>query len=142
MHIKIYIRRLEKFLQQTFNKKRNISLFVSRRSKYVHLGLDIPLLSTRVSSELIATIKDFEEENRYPKYLFIFPRLIQTKKMIISYLKRKISNKASVKVINKTKKQFKGKITFRRCYGLGILLVTIDLKGFELYHGRLFPADW
>ena len=99
------------------------------------------MLSTRVSSELIATIKDFEEENRYPKYLFIFPRLIQTKKMIISYLKRKISNKASVKVINKTKKQFKGKITFRRCYGLGILLVTIDLKGFELYHGRLFPAD-
>ena len=62
--------------------------------------------------------------------------------MIISYLKRKISNKASVKVINKTKKQFKGKITFRRCYGHGILLVTIDLKGFELYPGRIFPADW
>ena len=80
MHIKTYIRRLEKFLQKRFNKQRNISLFVSRRSKYVHLGLDIPLLSTRDSSELIATIKDFEKENRYPKYLFIFPRLIQTKK--------------------------------------------------------------
>ena len=62
MHIKIYIRCLEKFLQKRFNKQRNISLFVSRRLKYVHLGLDIPLLSTRDSSELIATIKDFEKK--------------------------------------------------------------------------------
>ena len=62
MHIRTCIRRLERFLQQRFNKKLNISLFVSRRSKYVHLGLDIPLLSTRDSSELIATIKDFEKK--------------------------------------------------------------------------------
>ena len=86
MHIKIYIRRLEKFLQQTFNKKRNISLFVSRRSKYVHLGLDIPSLSTRTFSELIATIKDFEKENRDPKHLFIFPRLIHTTKFKFEYI--------------------------------------------------------
>ena len=86
MHIKIYIRRLEKFLQQTFNKKRNISLFVSRRSKYVHLGLDIPSLSTRTFSELIATIKDFEKENRDPKHLFIFPRLIHTTKFKYEYI--------------------------------------------------------
>ena len=51
MHIRTYIRRLEKFLQQRFNKKLNISLFVSRRSKYAHLDLDILLLSTRVYSE-------------------------------------------------------------------------------------------
>ena len=46
MHIRTYIRSLEMFLQQRFNKKLNISLFVRRRSKYVHLdlGLDIPLL--------------------------------------------------------------------------------------------------
>ena len=57
MHIRTYIRRLEKFLQQRFNKKLNISLFVSRRSKYAHLYLDILLLSTRVYSEFIATLK-------------------------------------------------------------------------------------
>ena len=56
MHIRTYVRRLETFLQQRFNKKLNIRLFVGRRSKCVHLGLDIPLLSTRVSSELIAII--------------------------------------------------------------------------------------
>ena len=72
MHIKIYVRRLETFLQQRFNKKLNIPLFVSRRSKCVYLGLDIPLLSTRVSSELIAIIKDFEKEKRAPKSMFIF----------------------------------------------------------------------
>ena len=53
--------------------------------------------------------------------------------MIISHLKRKISNKASVKFINKTKKQVKGKITFSRCCGHSVLLVTIDLESFELY---------
>ena len=57
MHIRTYIRRLEKFLQQRFNKKLNISLFVSRRSKYAHLDLDILLLSARVYSEFIATLK-------------------------------------------------------------------------------------
>ena len=66
MHIRTYVRRLETFLQQRFNKKLNIPLFVSRRSKCVYLGLDIPLLSTRVSSELIAIIKDFEKEKRGP----------------------------------------------------------------------------
>ena len=105
MHIRTYIRRLEKFLLRSFDEKLNISLFVSRRLKYVHLGLDIPSLSTRISSELIATIKDFKKKNRDSKYLFIFPRLIHTTKFKISfsYLKRKISNKASFKFINQTK---------------------------------------
>ena len=68
-------------IYQTFGKAfTTVSLFVSRRLKYVHLGLDIPLLSTRVSSELIAIIKDFKKENRDPKYLFIFRRLIHTTK--------------------------------------------------------------
>ena len=58
--------------------------------------------------------------------------------MIISYLKRKISNKVSVKFINKTKKQVKEKITFSRCYGHGVLLLTADLEGFELYQGDYF----
>ena len=62
--------------------------------------------------------------------------------MLISFLRRKIFNKATVKFINKSKKQFKGKITFSRCYGHGVLLVRIDLEGFEFYHGRLLSADW
>ena len=86
MHIGTYIRRLEKFLQQRFNEKLNISLFVSRRLKYVHSGLDIPSRSIRISSELIATIKDFEKENRDPKQLFIFPRLIHTTKFQYDYI--------------------------------------------------------
>ena len=52
--------------------------------------------------------------------------------MITPYLRRKISNKASVKFINKTTKQVKRKITFSRCYGHRALLVAIGLEGFEL----------
>ena len=62
--------------------------------------------------------------------------------MIISYLERNISDNLSVSFINKTKKQVKGKITFSRRYGHDVLLVTIDLEGFELYQERLFSADW
>ena len=135
MHIRIYIRRLKKFLQQRFKKKLSISLFVRRRLKYVHLGLHIPLLSTRLSSELITIIKDFEKENRDPKYLFIFPKLRHKTKFKYDYiiLEKKVSNKASVKFINKTKKQVKEKIAFSRCYGHGVLLVAIDLESFEVY---------
>ena len=136
MHIRAYISRS---LINLFT-----SLFVSRRSKYVHLGLDIPLLSTRVSSELIEVIRNLEIESRDSKYYFVFPRTNTTKWKYnhISILRRKISNKASVKFINKSQKQVKWKITFRRCYGHVVLLVTIDLEGFELYQGRLFPVDW
>ena len=73
MHIRIYIRRLKKFLQQRFKKKLSISLFVRRRLKYVHLGLHIPLLSTRLSSELIAIIKDFEKKTETQNIYLFFP---------------------------------------------------------------------
>ena len=53
---------------------------------YVHLGLDIPLLSTRVSSELIATIRNLEIENRDSKYYFVFPRLTNTTKWKYNYI--------------------------------------------------------
>ena len=79
MHIRAYIRRLEKVLQQKFNKL-NIILFVSRRLKHIHLGLDIPLVSTRVSSELIRIIRNFQKENRNSKYYFAFSRLTHTTK--------------------------------------------------------------
>ena len=85
MHIRTYIRRLKKVLQQRFNKL-NISLFVSRRSKYVDVRLNILLLSTRVSSELIAVIRSFERENRDSKYYFTFPRLIHTTKWKYDYI--------------------------------------------------------
>ena len=62
--------------------------------------------------------------------------------MIIWFLRKKISNKASVKFINKSKIQVEGKITFSTCYGHGVIFDRIDLEGFELNQGRLFPIDW
>ena len=60
MHIRIYIRRLAKVLQQRF-KQFNLSLYLNRRSNYVHIEIGIPLLMTNVSSKLVAAIKKFEK---------------------------------------------------------------------------------
>ena len=65
MGIRIYVQRLEKFLQQRF-KQLNLSLYANRRSNYVHIGMDIPLLMTNVSSELVAAIENFEKEKGDP----------------------------------------------------------------------------
>ena len=68
--------------------------------------------------------------------------------MIISYLKEKICRREdrcrakNVKFINKSGKKIEGEFIFSRCYGHGVLLLKIDLKGFEFYQGRLFPIDW
>ena len=70
MHIRTYFRQLEKCLRQRLNKNFNISLFFSRRLKYVHFGLEIASLSTNVSSELIAIIKDFEKKTETENIYF------------------------------------------------------------------------
>ena len=61
-------------------------LFVNRKSNYVYLGLDIPFLSARVSSELTAIIRNFEKENRDSKHYFVFPRLVHTTKWKHDYI--------------------------------------------------------
>ena len=71
----------------------------------------------------------------------------QSGSMIISYLKRKVlcrteDRAKNIKFINKAGKKIKGEVIFSRCYGHGVLLVTIDLESFEFYQGRLFPIDW
>ena len=109
MQIRAYVRRLEKLLQQRFNKL-NLSLYVSRGSKYVHIGLDVPLLSTRVFSELVAIIKTLKEkiETRNILLFFLNSYMLQSGSMIISHLKEKIlcrredrSRAKNVKFINK-----------------------------------------
>ena len=133
-------------MRQRFNKKFNISLFFSRRLKYVHLGLEIASLSTTVSSELIVIIKDFGKKNRDRKYLFFLDYYIQqSESMIISLLRKKICRaapRANATYFNKSKKKLKGKITLIRCYNHDVLLATIDSEGSEIYQGRLFPALW
>ena len=60
-----------KILYPNVNKL-NISLFVNRKSNYVHLGLDMSLLSARVSSELITIIRNFEKREQRLETLLCF----------------------------------------------------------------------
>ena len=88
MHIRIYVRRLENFLQQRF-KQLNLSLYVNRRLNYIHIGIEISLLMTSLSLEPVAAIKNFEEEKRDLRFcfhIFEFPRLIHTTRWKYDYI--------------------------------------------------------
>ena len=77
MFIKKFVKRLEKYLQKTFPGL-NISVYVNTKSKFVHMGMYYPLMSTQVPYELISLIKDFERQNFDKQFRFLFPKLIQT----------------------------------------------------------------
>ena len=68
--------------------------------------------------------------------------------MIISYLREKRLCKKKdrakhAKFINNTDKKSRTVLSvFSICFGHGVLLITIDLKDFEFYQGRLLPIDW
>ena len=71
--------------------------------------------------------------------------------MIILFLRGKISgktrtreksHKASITFINNSGKKLSSNISFSRCFGHGVLLVTIDLNNFELRQQRLYPLNW
>ena len=66
--------------------------------------------------------------------------------MIISYLKGKVCKrnnglKSDVVFINNSNKKFTGNISFGRCFGIGVLLVTIDIDNFDFRQRRLYPLN-
>ena len=48
--------------------------------------MDIPLLMTNISLELVAAIKNFKKEKRDPHFCFLFPRLIHTTRWKYDYI--------------------------------------------------------
>ena len=58
MFIKKFVKRLEEYLQKKFPAL-NISLYVNRKCKFVHMGMDYPLMSAQVRYELISFDRRF-----------------------------------------------------------------------------------
>ena len=87
---------LEEYLRKRFPDL-NISLYVNRRCNFVHMGMDYPLMSTKVPYELISSIENFEREELDERFCFLFPKLIHTTHWKYDYIifERKDSHKGS-----------------------------------------------
>ena len=75
MLINQHVRILEKHLNSLFPNL-NIRFCVSRRSKYVHMGLDHALFTLKGYRDIIAEIKDFMFDELDKRFSFCFPQLV------------------------------------------------------------------
>ena len=85
MLIKQQVRMLEKHMKSLFPGIK-IHFYISRRSKYVHMGLDFPLFTLQGHDRIIAEIKDFVHNELDERLTFCFPQLIPTVKWKFDYI--------------------------------------------------------
>ena len=65
----------------------NFEFYLSRRSKFVHMGLDMPLISIAKHREILDFIEDFWNENKEDDLFKIcVPRLIAANKFKFDYI--------------------------------------------------------
>ena len=65
----------------------DFDFYLSRRSKFAHMGLNLPLISTPNHLKIIKFIQDFWQENKEDDMLsFCSPRLIAATKFKYDYI--------------------------------------------------------
>ena len=74
MSIKQHVRILEKHMNSLFPNL-NIHFYVSKRSKYVHMGLDCALCTLKDHENIICEIRDFMYDELDERFTFCFPQL-------------------------------------------------------------------
>ena len=77
MHIKRYTILLEEHLKRKFPEIK-IDLYVSRRTKLVHMALDIPLFSFSRHNSIVSEIHEFMKEELDDKWKPMFLMLVST----------------------------------------------------------------
>ena len=75
---------LEKHISSLFPNLK-INFYVSRRSKYVHMGLDLALFTIKHHDKVINEIKDFMFDELDERFKFFFPQLVATAKWKYDY---------------------------------------------------------
>ena len=85
MLINQHVRILEKHFNSLFPNL-NIRFYVSRRSKYVHMGLDCALFTLKDYSGIIAEIKDLMFDELDKCFSFCFLQLVNTVKWKYDYI--------------------------------------------------------
>ena len=92
MLINKHVRILEKHLN-SLRPNLNICFYVSRRSKYVRMGLDCALFTLKDHISIIAEIKDFMFDKLDKRFTYCFPQLTHTVKWKYDYIifKKKVN---------------------------------------------------
>ena len=88
MLINKHVRILEKHMNSLFPNLK-LNFYVSKRSKYVHMGLDLPLFSIKDHDRIINEIKEFMFDELDERFKFCFPQLVLTVKWKYNYTKFK-----------------------------------------------------
>ena len=74
MNIKKNVRLLEQHLSKLFPAAK-IRFYVSRRSNYLHMGIDRPLIVLVHHEKIVSEIQDFIHGQLDERFKFVFPRL-------------------------------------------------------------------
>ena len=86
MYMKAFLVALKQCVKKDYPNT-EFEFYLSRRSKFVHMGLDVPLISINKYHELIQFIKEYWEENKEDDMLsFCTPRLISATKYKFDYI--------------------------------------------------------
>ena len=83
--MKKYVRILEKHMNSLY-RNLNIRFYVSRKQKYVHMGVDQPLFTLKDNDKIIAEIRDFTYDELDERFTFCFPQLVNTVKWKFDYI--------------------------------------------------------
>ena len=85
MLINKHVRILEKHMSSLFPNLK-INFYVGRRSKYVHMGLDLVLFTIKDHDRIINEIKDFMFDELNERFKFCIPQLVPTVKWKYDYI--------------------------------------------------------
>ena len=85
MLMKKYVRILEKHMNSLY-RNLNIRFYISRKQKYVHMGVDQPLFTLKDNDKIIAEIRDFTYDELDERFTFCFPQLVNTVKWKFDYI--------------------------------------------------------
>ena len=95
MRIKLFLTQLKNAMEKTFPTL-TVNFFVSRRNRYVHMGLNRPLHSIENFMEMLQFIENLWNEKKNGDELFIFcryPKIVHSVKWKYDYLLFKKKNK-------------------------------------------------
>ena len=97
MYMKAFLVALKQRVKKDYPNT-DFEFYLSRRSKFAHMGLDVPLISIGKHQELIQFIKEYWEENKEDDmFSFCTRRLISATKYKFDY--KLYLKKACVKAI-------------------------------------------